>query len=183
MISRERNQPRRPSRGERTSPILPQPRLSPGSASKSDPDKLKAHLAGEKRRTVIDALKKRLTEVEGGGVADLVAVLRTDLSDPQGKLFTDDVLSRCILKGVYRLARDLEISLSVRERRGGSGAGRRDYVNCCFCWARFMPARSCGPRPPMRFPFPAATSGWTRPSSPSIGPGSRKTSRPCTSSG
>ena len=31
-----------------------------------DPDKLKAHLAGEKRRTVIDALKKRLTEVEGG---------------------------------------------------------------------------------------------------------------------
>ena len=46
-------------------------------------------------------------------LADLVAVLRTDLSDPQGELFTDDVLSRCILKGVYRLARDLEISLSI----------------------------------------------------------------------
>jgi len=46
-------------------------------------------------------------------LADLVAVLRTDLSDPQGELFTDDVLSRCILKGVYRLARDLELSLSV----------------------------------------------------------------------
>ena len=46
-------------------------------------------------------------------LADLVAVLRTDLSDPQGELFTDDVLSRCILKGVYRLARDLELSVSV----------------------------------------------------------------------
>ena len=46
-------------------------------------------------------------------LADLVAVLRTDLSDPQGELFTDDVLSRCILKGVYRLARDLELSMSV----------------------------------------------------------------------
>jgi hypothetical protein len=34
--------------------------------TEGDPDKLKAHLAGEKRRTVIDALKRRLTEVEGG---------------------------------------------------------------------------------------------------------------------
>jgi len=34
--------------------------------SEGDPDRLKAHLAGEKRRTVIEALKKRLTEVEGG---------------------------------------------------------------------------------------------------------------------
>ena len=34
--------------------------------TEGDPDKLKAHLVGEKRRTVIDALKKRLTEVEGG---------------------------------------------------------------------------------------------------------------------
>ena len=34
--------------------------------TESDADMLKAHLASEKRRTVIDALKKRLTEVEGG---------------------------------------------------------------------------------------------------------------------
>ena len=34
--------------------------------TEGDPDRLKAHLAGEKRRTVIEALKKRLTEVEGG---------------------------------------------------------------------------------------------------------------------
>jgi len=45
--------------------------------------------------------------------ADLVATLRTDLSDPGGDLFTDEVLGRCILKGVYRLARDLDITLSV----------------------------------------------------------------------
>ena len=46
-------------------------------------------------------------------LSDLVLTLRTDLSDPGGQLFTDEVLGRCILKGVYRLARDLEVSLSV----------------------------------------------------------------------
>jgi len=34
--------------------------------SENDTSRLKAHLANEKRRTVIDALKKRLAEVEGG---------------------------------------------------------------------------------------------------------------------
>jgi len=34
--------------------------------TESDADMLKAHLANEKRRTVIDALKKRLAEVDGG---------------------------------------------------------------------------------------------------------------------
>ena len=46
-------------------------------------------------------------------IADLVATLRTDLADPESALFSDEVLQRCIHKGVYRLARDLEISLSV----------------------------------------------------------------------
>ena len=32
----------------------------------NDTARLKSHLANEKRRTVIDALKKRLVEVEGG---------------------------------------------------------------------------------------------------------------------
>lgn len=32
----------------------------------NDTTRLKSHLANEKRRTVIDALKKRLVEVEGG---------------------------------------------------------------------------------------------------------------------
>ena len=46
-------------------------------------------------------------------IADLVLTLRIDLADPESALFADDVLQRCIHKGVYRLARDLEISLSV----------------------------------------------------------------------
>lgn len=46
-------------------------------------------------------------------IADLVLTLRIDLADPGSALFADDVLQRCIHKGVYRLARDLEISLSV----------------------------------------------------------------------
>jgi len=46
-------------------------------------------------------------------LTDFVATLRTDLSDPDGELFTDEVLQRCILKGVHRLARDLETSLSI----------------------------------------------------------------------
>ena len=46
-------------------------------------------------------------------LADLIPLLRTDLADPEALLFTDEVLGRCILKGVPRLAHDLEISLSV----------------------------------------------------------------------
>ena len=34
--------------------------------AEDDPDRLKAHLSGEQRRTVIAALEKRLTEVEAG---------------------------------------------------------------------------------------------------------------------
>ena len=35
-------------------------------ASEADPEKLKALLGGEKRKSVMEALKKRLVEVEGG---------------------------------------------------------------------------------------------------------------------
>ena len=35
--------------------------------TEDDPDRLKAHLAGEERRTVIAALEKRLAEVEADG--------------------------------------------------------------------------------------------------------------------
>ncbi len=45
--------------------------------------------------------------------ADLLASLRLDLSDPDGALFTDEALTRCLEKGVYRLARDLDTRLSV----------------------------------------------------------------------
>jgi len=46
-------------------------------------------------------------------IANLVLTLRIDLANPESALFADDVLQQCIHKGVYRLARDLKISLSV----------------------------------------------------------------------
>lgn len=46
-------------------------------------------------------------------LADLVAVLRTDLADPEGERFSDEVLSRCILKSVPCVARDLGIEMSI----------------------------------------------------------------------
>ena len=46
-------------------------------------------------------------------MTDLITALRTDLADPAGKLFSDEVLNRCILKSAYPLARDLNIGLSI----------------------------------------------------------------------
>ena len=45
--------------------------------------------------------------------ADLLSSLRLDLSDAEGALFTEEALTRCLEKGVYRLARDLDTPLSV----------------------------------------------------------------------
>lgn len=46
-------------------------------------------------------------------LADLVNVLRTDLADPLGERFSDEVLSRCILRSVPSAARDLGLEMSV----------------------------------------------------------------------
>jgi len=46
-------------------------------------------------------------------LADLVSLLRQDLADAEKALFSDEVLARCILKGSFRLARDLGVTLSV----------------------------------------------------------------------
>lgn len=54
-------------------------------------------------------------------LADLVTVLRTDLADPGEERFTDEVLSRCILKSVPSVARDLGVEMSIS---GG------DIANC-----------------------------------------------------
>jgi len=45
--------------------------------------------------------------------ADLIAVLRTDLADPDCERFSDEVLSRCILKSVPAVARDLGVEMSI----------------------------------------------------------------------
>jgi len=46
-------------------------------------------------------------------LADLVSTLRQDLADPEKTLFADEVLARCLLKGAFRLGRDLRITLAV----------------------------------------------------------------------
>jgi len=46
-------------------------------------------------------------------LADLLPLLRQDLADEEKILFPDEVLARCILKGTFRLARDLGVKLSV----------------------------------------------------------------------
>ena len=46
-------------------------------------------------------------------LSDLILTLRSDVADPDGKLFSDVILGRCILKGVYQVARDVGLSLSV----------------------------------------------------------------------
>ncbi len=46
-------------------------------------------------------------------LSDFILSLREDLSDPDAGLFTDEVLGRCILKGVYQAARDLEVSMAI----------------------------------------------------------------------
>jgi len=46
-------------------------------------------------------------------LADLLSLLRQDLADAEKTLFSDEVLARCILKGTFRLARDLGVKLSV----------------------------------------------------------------------
>lgn len=54
-------------------------------------------------------------------LADLVISLRTDLADPDKERFSDEVLSRCILKSVPAVARDLGLEMSI------SGS---DILNC-----------------------------------------------------
>ena len=46
-------------------------------------------------------------------VPEIVAALRLDLADPSAALFTDEVLRRCVLKGVGRVASDLKIVLRI----------------------------------------------------------------------
>ena len=54
-------------------------------------------------------------------LADLIALMCTDLADPDKERFNDEVLSRCILKSVSAVARDLGIEMSI------SGT---DILNC-----------------------------------------------------
>lgn len=45
--------------------------------------------------------------------SDIAGLLRTDLADPNAERFTEEVLTRCILKSVFPVGRDLGMQMSV----------------------------------------------------------------------
>lgn len=45
--------------------------------------------------------------------SELVSLLRTDLADMEAERFTDEVLTRCILKSVFPVSRDLAVQIST----------------------------------------------------------------------
>ncbi len=46
-------------------------------------------------------------------VSNLIALLRSDLADPGAERFSDEVLTRCILKSAFPVGRDLGIRLGI----------------------------------------------------------------------
>lgn len=44
---------------------------------------------------------------------DLVGLLRTDLADPSAERFSDEVLTRCILRSVFPVGRDIGVQMTV----------------------------------------------------------------------
>ncbi|CAM2066723.1 hypothetical protein SCOR_15190 [Sulfidibacter corallicola] len=46
-------------------------------------------------------------------LTDLISTLSLDLGDPDGHLFTEESLSRCLLKGLFPLSRDLAVTYRV----------------------------------------------------------------------
>lgn len=45
--------------------------------------------------------------------SDLLTILRTDLADANGETFKDEVLTRCILKSVSPVGRDLDVEMLI----------------------------------------------------------------------
>lgn len=45
--------------------------------------------------------------------SDIIGLLRTDLADPNAERFTDEVLTRCVLKSAFPVGRDLGEQMSV----------------------------------------------------------------------
>lgn len=46
-------------------------------------------------------------------LSDILTTLRIDLADPNAERFTGEVLTRCILKSVFPVGRDLGVQMSV----------------------------------------------------------------------
>lgn len=72
--------------------------------------------------------------------SDLVSLLRTDLADPNAERFSDEVLTRCILKAAFPVGRDLEVQTSVS---GGEivPEPERETLEMLLLWARIEACR------------------------------------------
>ena len=72
--------------------------------------------------------------------SDLVSLLRTDLADPSAERFTDEVLTRCILKAAFPVGRDLGLQMNIS---GGQivPEPQGEVLEMLLLWARIEACR------------------------------------------
>lgn len=72
--------------------------------------------------------------------SDLVAILRTDLADPSAERFSDEVLTRCILKSAFPVGRDTGTQMTVS---GGEivPEPQGEMLDMLLLWARIEACR------------------------------------------
>lgn len=72
--------------------------------------------------------------------SDLVAILRTDLADPTAERFSDEVLTRCILKSAFPVGRDTGTQMTVS---GGEivPEPQGETLDMLLLWARIEACR------------------------------------------
>ena len=72
--------------------------------------------------------------------SDLVAILRTDLADPSAERFSDEVLTRCLLKSAFPVGRDTGTQMTVS---GGEivPEPQGEMLDVLLLWARIEACR------------------------------------------
>ncbi len=72
--------------------------------------------------------------------SDLVAILRTDLADPSAERFSDEVLTRCVLKSTFPVGRDTGTRMTVS---GGEivPEPQGEMLDMLLLWARIEACR------------------------------------------
>lgn len=72
--------------------------------------------------------------------SDLVSILRTDLADPSAERFSDEVLTRCILKSAFPVGRDTGTQMTIS---GGEivPEPQGEMLDMLLLWARIEACR------------------------------------------
>jgi len=73
-------------------------------------------------------------------VSDLISILRTDLADPGAERFSDEVLTRCILRSAFPVGRDTGMQMTVI---GGEVVPepQGEMLDMLLLWARIEACR------------------------------------------